>query len=93
MKYIKTPTEQSTAVSDILLALVAFGGILILGPNITNSGDLWKIIIWSAAFGLIGLAAALGAVAHGLVISRSHLAVAEHVAGAGRFSFCSRGGL
>lgn len=71
MKYIKTPTEQSTAVSDILLALVAFGGILILGSNISNSDDWWKIIIWSAAFGLIGLAAALGAVAHGLVISRS----------------------
>jgi len=26
-----------------------------------NSGELWKINIWSAAIGLIGLAAALGA--------------------------------
>ena len=71
MKYIKDPTEQSTAITDILLALVAFGGILILSWNITNNAELWKIIIWSAAFGLIGLAAALGAVAHGLVISRT----------------------
>jgi hypothetical protein len=71
MKYIKDPTEQSTAITDILLALVAFGGILILSRNITNSNESWKIIIWSSAFGLIGLAAALGAVAHGLVISRT----------------------
>jgi hypothetical protein len=71
MKYIKNPTEQSTAITDILLALVAFGGILILSRNITNSNESWKIIIWSSAFGLIGLAAALGAVAHGLVISRT----------------------
>jgi len=71
MKYIKDPTEQSTAITDILLALVAFGGILILSWNITNNNELWKIIIWSSTFGLIGLAAALGAAGHGLVISRT----------------------
>jgi hypothetical protein len=71
MKYVKDPTEQSTAITDILLALVALGGILVLTLNITNSAELWKITIWSAAFGLIGLAAALGAAAHGLVISRT----------------------
>ncbi len=37
MKYIKDPTERSTAITDILLALIAFGGIwknciLIVGP-------------------------------------------------------------
>jgi hypothetical protein len=69
MKYIKDPTEQTTAITDIILAMVAFGGILILCWNIANHSELWKIIIWSAAFGLIGLAAALGTVAHGLVIS------------------------
>ncbi len=71
MKYIKDPTEQSTAITDIILALVAFGGILILSWNISHDNESWKIIIWSAAFGLIGLAAVLGAVAHGLVISRT----------------------
>jgi len=71
MEFTKEPTEQTTAITDIILALVAFGGILILCWNIANSSAMWKIIIWSTAFGMIGLAAALGAVAHGLVISRT----------------------
>jgi len=69
MKYTKDPAEQTTAITDIILALIAFGGILLLCWNIANSSALWKIIIWSTAFGWIGLAAALGAVTHGLVIS------------------------
>jgi hypothetical protein len=71
MKYVNDPTEQSTAITDILLALVAFGGTLFLSLNIANNNEPWKLIIWSAAFGSIGLAAALGAAAHGLVISRT----------------------
>lgn len=71
MKYIKDPAEQTTAITDIMLAIVAFGGILILCWNPAIDSALWKVIIWSAAFGLIGLAAALGAVAHGLVISQT----------------------
>ena len=71
MEFTREPTEQTTAITDIILALVAFGGILILCWNLPNSSATWKIIIWSAAFGMIGLAAALGAVAHGLVISQT----------------------
>lgn len=71
MKFIKDPAEKATAVTDIILALVAFGGSLFLQCLLLNSGELWKINIWSAAIGLIGLAAALGAVAHGLVLSRT----------------------
>ena len=71
MKYIKDPAEQTTAITDIILALVAFGGVLILCWYPANSSEFWKIIIWSAAFGLIGLSAILGAVAHGLLISRA----------------------
>jgi hypothetical protein len=70
MKFIKDPTEKTTAVTDIILALTAFGGIAYLRWALLYAGKLWKINIWSAAFGLIGLAAALGAVAHGLVLSR-----------------------
>jgi hypothetical protein len=69
MKYINDPAEQTTAITDILLAVVAFGGILLLGWNLANYSVRWKIYIWCAAIGLIGLAAALGAVAHGLAIS------------------------
>ena len=68
MKLVKDPVEQTTAATDVILALVALGGILFLQGYANNSGTLWRLFIWSAAIGLIGLAAALGAVAHGLVI-------------------------
>ena len=71
MKIIKDPAEKTTAVTDIILALIAFGGIVFLRWPLLNSDQLWKINIWSAAIGLIGLAAVLGAVAHGLVLSRT----------------------
>ena len=66
MKLVKDPAEQTTAVTDILLALVAFGGTLLLQGSPVNIGGLWRIHVWSTAIGLMGLAAALGAVAHGL---------------------------
>ena len=71
MEFIKEPAEQTTAITDIILAMVAFGGIIILQWEPANNSELWKINIWSAAIGLIGLAAAVGAVAHGLVISQA----------------------
>ena len=71
MKSVKDPAEKTTAVTDIILALVAFGGIVCLRCLLFNSDELWKISIWSAAIGLIGLAATLGAVAHGLVLSQT----------------------
>jgi len=71
MKFVKDPREKTTAVTDIVLALVAFGGIVFLRDLLLNSGELWKISIWSAALGSIGLAAALGAMAHGLILSRA----------------------
>jgi len=71
VKFVKDPVEKTTAVTDIILALVAFGGIVCLRCLLFNSDELWKISIWSAAIGLIGLAATLGAVAHGLVLSQT----------------------
>jgi hypothetical protein len=70
MKLIKDATEKTTAVTDIILALTAGGGIGYLRWPRFYTDMLWKINIWSAAIGLIGLAAALGAVAHGIVLSR-----------------------
>jgi len=71
MKFVKDPLEQTTAATDIVLAFVAFGGLVFLSGLSLNSGEPWKISIWSAAIGSIGLAAALGAVAHGLILSRT----------------------
>jgi hypothetical protein len=69
MKYIKDPAERTTAVTDIILAAVVFVGVVLLQTLMSNSCCLWKINIWSAAIGMIGLAAVLGAAAHGLVLS------------------------
>lgn len=71
MKTIENPTEQTTAVTDIILAAVAFSGVVFLRSFFLNTDTLWKINIWTAAIGLIGLAAILGAAAHGLVLSQS----------------------
>ena len=68
MKLAEDPAEQTTAVTDIILALVAFGGVLLLQWSPVNASELWRINIWSTAIGLIGLAAVLGAVAHGLLL-------------------------
>ena len=66
MKLVEDTAEQTTAVTDIILALTAFGGVLVLQCSPVAAGGLWRIHIWSTAIGLTGLAAALGAVAHGL---------------------------
>jgi hypothetical protein len=66
MKLVNDPAEQTAAVTDIILALVAFGGILLLQGTADHTGALWRIDIWSTAIGLIGLASALGAASHGL---------------------------
>ena len=71
MEYIKDPIEQTTAVTDLMLAAVALAGIFFLHLGQTSYNNYLKIIIWSAAVGLIGLGAALGAAAHGLVLTRS----------------------
>jgi len=68
MKLVEDPVEQTTAVTDIILSLVAFGGVLLLQWSPVTAGGLWRIHTWSTAIGLMGLAAALGAVAHGLLL-------------------------
>ncbi len=72
MKLVKDPAEQTTAITDIILALVACGGVLILQWTTVKTGVPWRIHIWSVAIGLIGLAATLGAVAHGLLLEPNH---------------------
>jgi hypothetical protein len=47
MKFVKDPREKTTAVTDIVLALVAIGGIVFLRDLLLNSGELWKISIWN----------------------------------------------
>ena len=69
MKFIRIPTEKTTAVTDLLLALVAAVGICYL--QWVESPEVWKIKIWSWAFAVIGLCGILGAIAHGLELTEA----------------------
>ena len=69
MEFIDIPTEQTTAATDALLALVALGSLLVVLRAARNV-DRQKASIWAWAFGLLCLASALGAVAHGFKMSQ-----------------------
>jgi hypothetical protein len=71
VKFTRDPAGRTTAATDTILALVAIAGILFIRWQASDNGDLWKLSIWSFALGSIGLAAALGFVAHGWVLSQT----------------------
>jgi hypothetical protein len=67
MKFIDLPTEQTTAVTDVILAGLALGAAVhLLGFSHFNP---WKAGVWAWAFGLLALAAVLGTVVHGVQMS------------------------
>lgn len=61
------PTEQTTAATDLVLAVVAVGCALALRS--TGRALPFRLRTWTWIFGLLALAAAAGTVAHGLVLS------------------------
>ncbi len=66
---IDIPTEQTTAATDILMAVLAF--IVTLKVYRTGKSiDSRKTMIWVWAFGLLTFASATGAVAHGFQMSK-----------------------
>ncbi len=67
MKIIDIPTEQTTAATDAILAIFAIGTIVYL--NRVGMQDLWKVKIWCWMFVFIAIAASLGTIVHGFVIS------------------------
>jgi hypothetical protein len=66
MRLTDSPTERATAATDGLLSLAAAGGVFLLQAQATLPP--WKAMLWSWTFGLIALAAGLGAVCHGVVL-------------------------
>ncbi len=64
MKLVQSPTERSTAATDILLARVGIGGAAFLHGASTAAG--LKAAVWAWVFGLVAFSGALGALAHGL---------------------------
>lgn len=73
MELVTIPTEQTTAATDLVLALLAVASI----PALRGGGKL-RVAIWRGAFALMGLSAALGAAAHGLVLPPGVLGLLWH---------------
>ena len=67
IQFIDIPTEQTTALTDAILAVVAIvAGACLLRVNHPES---WKITLWAWAFGLLALAAILGTISHGFKLT------------------------
>jgi hypothetical protein len=63
------PTEQTTAATDVLLAIIAF--FVTVKTNQSGKGiDIIKTRIWTLVFGLLTIASADGAIAHGFQMSK-----------------------
>lgn len=69
MTFTNIPTEQTTAATDALLALLALVCVGVLRRHRTV--DPPKVRLWSWVFGLLIFAAGLGAVAHGIAMSEA----------------------
>ncbi len=68
-----SPVELTTAATDVVLALLCVG--VVLGLARLRVHDSWKTTLWSGVFTLLAVASVLGAVAHGLELSESVLAI------------------
>jgi hypothetical protein len=66
MERIDSPTERTTAATDGLLSLTAVGAVAYLQSQ--TGVEASRIVIWSWSFALIALAAALGAIYHGVAL-------------------------
>ena len=63
VEIIDSPTEQTTAATDAILASMALAAAIYL--PLIGQAQPWKASLWAWAFGLLAVAAALGAIAHG----------------------------
>jgi hypothetical protein len=67
IEFIDIPTEQTTAATDGILALLALGCVGAVWRR--RQHDRWKAGLWATAFATLTLAAALGTVAHGFKLA------------------------
>jgi hypothetical protein len=71
-----SPTELTTAATDLILALACAGAVWRLVAG--RPGDAWRRHLWSAVFALVGLASLLGVVVHGVVLPAALAAALWH---------------
>ncbi len=67
MEFITDPLEQTTAVTDLILGIMAVWAVFYLKKM--NRFKPWKSLIWQWAFIFLALASLIGAVAHGFQMS------------------------
>ncbi len=70
MFVIDSPFEQTTAVTDLLLAITAIINVILIYKR-GNKTDREKTIIWVTAFLFLAFSAILGAYAHGIKMPES----------------------
>lgn len=68
MEFIDIPTEQTTAVTDAVLCVVA-AICAALAVKAGRRSDAAKGRIWTGVFGFLAVAGGLGAIAHGFAMS------------------------
>ena len=66
MELTESAVQQTTAVTDLVLTVIALGCIVALRRASTE--NRWKAGLWRAAFGWFATASVLGAVAHGFAM-------------------------
>lgn len=70
MRLTPSPTERTTAATDLILCAQ---GLLHAADLLRGPGDPWRGRVWAGAFAGLGVAGALGAVAHGLELGEAPL--------------------
>ena len=70
MEFTDIPTEQTTAITDAILALMAMAAAFYLRR--IGRQDTWKAALWIWIFSFLALAATLGAIVHGFKIPQAH---------------------
>ena len=69
MNFNPSPTEFSTGATDAMIVVECAVIMAILYRS--RAGDRFRVVLWCWGFGLLAFASVLGAVTHGLDISRS----------------------
>ncbi len=67
MPLVKSPTELTTAATDLILGIECAVILILLWQ--TPSPERWRIYLWSGFFGSLTASSLLGAVAHGWEVS------------------------
>lgn len=67
MTFTHIPTEQTTAVTDAILAVIALTSVIYL-LRISKKNP-WKIYLWISLFILLTLASVIGSIVHGIKLS------------------------